>query len=320
MTNTNSPAKKTLLRFGVVADLQYANIEDGYNWNGTRKRYYRSSLSLLQKAMKDWKQNDVKFILQLGDLIDGFCKRTEEPINCLNRILDIFDEEQWPVLNVVGNHELYNFKKESLYKSRLFRNLPSSNTAYYTLSPYQGLKVCVLNTYEVSVLGEVEGSTHYNTAQSVLEERNPNKDKDDTSGLESDDRRFVDFNGAVSKEQLEWLRKELMLATEQKENVIVIGHNPVYLPAANSGSSLSWNYSEILQILSENSVFCYISGHDHSGGYSVDQNGIHHITMPGVIEHPDSYAVGILLEDSLVIQGRGEMFDVDCPLRFKLKC
>ncbi|XP_071132873.1 uncharacterized protein [Mytilus edulis] len=141
-------------------------------------RYYRSLLNLLQKAMKDWKQNDVKFILQLGDLIDEFCKRAEEPIDCLNRILDVFDEEKWPVLSVVGNHELYNLKK-SLYKSRLFSKLPSSNNAYYTFSPCQGLKVCVLNTYEISAIGESEGSARYNTAQSLLDERNPNKEKDE---------------------------------------------------------------------------------------------------------------------------------------------
>ncbi|VDI00972.1 Hypothetical predicted protein [Mytilus galloprovincialis] len=140
------------------------------------------------------------------------------------------------------------------------------------------------------------------------------------SGLESYDRRFVNFNGAISNEQLEWLRKELMMATEQNENVIIIGHNPVYLPATTGGSSLSWNYNEIFDILSKNSVVCYISGHDHDCGYSVDQRGIHHITMPGVIENPESYAVGMLLEDSLVIKGRGDIFDVNCPLRFKLKC
>ncbi|XP_071129620.1 manganese-dependent ADP-ribose/CDP-alcohol diphosphatase-like [Mytilus edulis] len=315
--HTNSPATKTLLRFGLVADLQYANIDDAYNWNKTKKRYYRSAIDLLGKAMKDWKQNDAKFILQLGDLVDGFCKRTEEPIDCLNRILDIFDQEQWPVLNVVGNHELYNFEKDTLYKSRLFKNQPASNRAYYTFSPYQGLKVCVLNTYEISVLGELEGTASYDVAHSFLTERNPNKDKNDPSGLESVDRRFVRFNGAVSKEQLEWLSKELILATKQKENVLVVGHNPIYLPATDS-ACLCWNYSEILDILSENSVVCYISGHDHDGGYSVDQSGIHHITMPGAIEHPDSYAVGYLLEDSLVIHGRGDMFEVNCPLRFKL--
>lgn len=94
----------------------------------------------------------------------------------------------------------------------------------------------------------------------------------------------------------------------------------MYLPATTGGSSLSWNYNEIFDILSENSVVCYISGHDHDCGYSVDQRGIHHITMPGAIENPESYAVGMLLEDSLVIKGRGDMIDVNCSLRFKMQC
>ncbi|VDH96727.1 manganese-dependent ADP-ribose/CDP-alcohol diphosphatase [Mytilus galloprovincialis] len=162
--------------------------------------------------------------------------------------LDIFDQEQWPVLNVVGNHELYNFEKDSLYKSRLFKNLPSSNKAYYTLSPYQGLKVCVLNTYEISVLGELEGTATYDVAHLFLAERNPNKDKNDPSGLESVDRRFVRFNGAVSKEQLEWLSKELILATKQKENVIVVAKKVLLkfgvvadLQYANIEDGYNWN-------------------------------------------------------------------------------
>ncbi|CAG2248704.1 ADPRM [Mytilus edulis] len=313
--------KKTFMKFGLVADLQYADIEDGYNWNRTRKRYYRSALCLLKKAMKDWKQNDVKLVLQLGDLIDGFCKRTEEPKNCLNRIVDIFDEEKWPVLHVVGNHELYNFSKDSLYKSRLFKSLPPTNKAYYTWQPCDGLKICVLNIYEISALGERDDSARYKIVKSFLDERNPNENKNDPSGLESVDRRFVRFNGAMSKQQLEWLTKELTLAEVQKQNVIVIGHNPVYSPVTD-GQCLCWNYTDVLEVLSEchSSVVCYISGHSHESGYAVDLNGIHHITMPGVIEYPDSYAVGNLLEDTLVIQGRGEMFDVVCPLRFKLNC
>ena len=66
-------------------------------------------------------------------------------------------------------------------------------------------------------------------------------------------------------------------------------------------------------------VVCYISGHDHDGGYAVDNNGIHHVTMLGAIEHPDAYAVGYFFEDSLLIEGKGDMLSVTCPLRFKLQ-
>ena len=65
-------------------------------------------------------------------------------------------------------------------------------------------------------------------------------------------------------------------------------------------------------------VVCYISGHDHDGGYAVDGNDIHHITMKGVIEHPDSYAVGTVFEHKFVIEGRGEISNVSCDLKYKM--
>jgi hypothetical protein len=76
--------------------------------------------------MKEWRLYDVRFILQLGDIIDGFCKQTEKPDVCLDRVLDIFEQETWPVLNVVGNHELYNFPKDKLYTSRLLTPIKPS--------------------------------------------------------------------------------------------------------------------------------------------------------------------------------------------------
>ena len=100
----------------------------------------------------------------------------------------------------------------------------------------------------------------------------------------------------------------------------IVGHNPVYLEATDA-MCLCWNYSDVHDTLSEfkSCVVCFISGHDHDGGIAVDQYGIHHITMPGVIEHPESYAVGCVYEDSIKIEGKGDMFNVTCPLRFKLE-
>lgn len=35
-----------LCAFGMVTDIQYANLPDGTNWNGTQKRYFRHSLQV----------------------------------------------------------------------------------------------------------------------------------------------------------------------------------------------------------------------------------------------------------------------------------
>lgn len=315
-------ARRKVLSMGIVADLQYANIDDGFNWDGSKKRYYRTGLSLVRKAMKDWKQNGVKFVLQLGDIIDGFCRRTETPDAALNRIVDAIEREtpeKWPVFHVVGNHELYNFTKKEIYSSRLFKTLPSDNKAYYSSEVHPGLKVCGLNTYEYSNLGEIEGTEEYLSTHELLKQHNPNEDKNDPTGLQCENKRFVRFNGGVSKQQLDWLEAELLSSIEKKQNVIVIGHNPVFLPATDT-ICLCWNCFDVHRLLCKYSecVVCYISGHDHDGGYAVDDSNIHHITMKGVIEHPESYALGTFYEDQLIVEGRGEVEDMTMPLRYQI--
>jgi hypothetical protein len=54
-------------------------------------------------------------------------------------------------------------------------------------------------------------------------------------------------------------------------------------------------------------VVAWINGHDHKGGYAFVR-GIHHLTVPGMVESPsggNSYAVAEVLADRIVIEGRG---------------
>ncbi len=62
-----------LFSFGMIADVQYADLDDGYNYTKTRKRFYRNSINLLCEAIQTWNHMTPKpaFMLQLGDLIDG---------------------------------------------------------------------------------------------------------------------------------------------------------------------------------------------------------------------------------------------------------
>nr|QFF91292.1 ADP-ribose/CDP-alcohol diphosphatase, manganese dependent isoform 3 [Potamotrygon motoro] len=58
------------------------------------------------------------------------------------------------------------------------------------------------------------------------------------------------------------------------------------------------------------SVVCFIAGHDHDGGYYLDDCGIHHLTFEGVIEtSPESQAFGTVhvYEDRMILEGRGRI-------------
>lgn len=56
-----------------------------------------------------------------------------------------------------------------------------------------------------------------------------------------------------------------------------------------------------------------MAGHDHDGGYFMDESGVHHITLEGVIEtRPDSNAFGTVYvyEDQMVLKGNGRTSDM----------
>ena len=67
--STDSP----LFTFGLISDIQYADIEPASNFSQTEHRQYRESITYAERVIKVWKELDhpLKFVGQLGDLIDG---------------------------------------------------------------------------------------------------------------------------------------------------------------------------------------------------------------------------------------------------------
>lgn len=91
------------------------------------------------------------------------------------------------------------------------------------------------------------------------------------------------------------------------------GHLPVH-PNSTDPLCLLWNFDEVLAVIrSHSSVVCFMAGHDHDGGYYLDEDtGIHHVTFEGVIETPpDSNAFGIVsvYEDRMELKGSGRVAD-----------
>lgn len=189
-------AKQTpLFTFGVIADIQYADIDDGYNYSQTRKRYYRSSLQLLRNAQESWSESAVKpeFILQLGDIIDGFNKRYDASDGALDTVLAEFSSSPVKVHHVWGNHEFYNFSRSELLRSKLnsspvhsggslARDHGGSDIYAYHFSPVPGFLFVVLDAYSVSLLGRDESSEQYCSAMDLIKQYNTNKDLNSPPG------------------------------------------------------------------------------------------------------------------------------------------
>ncbi|XP_067860427.1 manganese-dependent ADP-ribose/CDP-alcohol diphosphatase-like isoform X1 [Heptranchias perlo] len=331
---TEATENNLYFTFGVIADIQYANIENGFNYAGTRERYYRNSLRLLRGAIKEWNEETTapKFILQLGDIIDGCNSQLKSSDDALQAVIHEFANCMSPVHHIWGNHEFYNFDRELLLKSalnskHLGNDRTSDNTdscsiktnlgpadpeAFYGyhFSPCPKFRFILTDAYDLSILGRKKTSKKHHDSMQILKSNNENENLNSPIGLAGLNLRFVGFNGGFSQEQLEWLNKVLTFSDNNQEKVTVIGHLPVH-PDSTDPMCVAWNYDEMLSVLhAHTSVVCFIAGHDHDGGYYLDDHGIHHLTFEGVIEtSPESDAFGTVhvYEDKMILKGRGRI-------------
>ncbi|CAG2116938.1 unnamed protein product, partial [Medioppia subpectinata] len=309
-----------LLRFGVVADVQYADNDDRQAWyDSTKTRYYRNSLTQVKKAFTHWnceekRDKGISFVLQLGDIIDGINAQTREyhdsSADAIRKTLNEFESNQHiPTFHAVGNHELYNFSRKQLgqlFRDSLFKRMKLSSESiglnglevlaensdelslYYKVNPISRLKLISLDCFDISVLGHESNHEKYIMAAEELFRHHGRHDWDlwDTDDhLVGPNKRFQSSNGAISEEQLNWLEKELQESDEKNELVIVFGHVGLN-PDSSDWNTVMWNYDEVMACFDRHSsVVAYLSGHAHSSGYAY-ANGIHYISFHAIIETP----------------------------------
>ncbi|KAM7277496.1 hypothetical protein ACFE04_019362 [Oxalis oulophora] len=280
---TTSQRKQPLFSFGVISDVQYADIPDGRSFLGV-PRFYRHSILVLQRAVQNWnKHQKHKFVMNFGDIVDGFCPK-DQSLNAVQKVVHEFEKFNGPVYHMIGNHCLYNLPRDQLLP---LLKIPSNNgCAYYDFSPTPEYRFVVLDAYDISAIGWPQDHPKTLEALKILSEKNPNVDKNSPTGLLGLERRFLMFNGAVGKEQLEWLDGILQDATSLNQNVVVCSHLPLD-PRSSSKEALLWNYDEVLDIIHRyNCVKVCLAGHDHKGGNSVDSHGIYHRVFEAALECP----------------------------------
>eukprot|EP00579_Thalassiosira_antarctica_P016745 CAMPEP_0201946404 /NCGR_PEP_ID=MMETSP0903-20130614/54402_1 /ASSEMBLY_ACC=CAM_ASM_000552 /TAXON_ID=420261 /ORGANISM="Thalassiosira antarctica, Strain CCMP982" /LENGTH=411 /DNA_ID=CAMNT_0048489503 /DNA_START=38 /DNA_END=1274 /DNA_ORIENTATION=- len=304
--------------FGIIADVQWADAPDGYNYARTVRRCYRASLTTLGDAVDWWLRlpEPPLFVAQLGDLIDGVNNEAQlgQTDLALKLALDHLGRLPCPSVNLVGNHELYNFDRRQLAEAWWLQH---GDKEYYSFFPAEGWRVVVLDSYQISLIGHSEDDPRWLEAVEILARENPNvspdgKDGDWLKGMEDAgyQRRFCPFNGGFGREQLDWFRSELKAAAEVGERVLVMSHviihpqacgggtmvwdtevgervlvmsHVIIHPEACGGSTMTWDYEEALNVIrSDEAAGCVaavLCGHDHSGNYHRDEFGVHHCTF-----------------------------------------
>ena len=283
----NPTIQKPLFTFGILADVQYADVEDLFKYG--RKRYYTTVLQNLTQALQNWKnESDFKFILQLGDLIDSRKSYTKSADECLEDVLNIFKTENYDLINVLniwGNHELTAFKRDQLTTSILntAKSLnQNSGSNYYFYNLNDRLRIICLDEYEFSVFGFDKTNSIYKSANNFVYKKSLINSQDATEIQYN--KRFLRFNGAISELQFQWLKNQLDFCNINNKKVILSGHIPL-LPETSDGCAV-WNSDKIMELLwsYDNLVLTYLAGHYHAGGYYKDKKNIHHLTLNGMLE------------------------------------
>ena len=89
----------------------------------------------------------------------------------------------------------------------------------------------------------------------------------------------VPYNGGLGETQLGWLKAELRSAAARGDRVVVLSHAVLH-PEACEGTTMVFDYENVLDIFGQYPVVVVVlAGHDHNGGYALDENGCHHITL-----------------------------------------
>lgn len=311
---------------GIIADIQYAPIEDGTSFTGT-PRFYRHSLEVARDAFQHFEEEKADLVINLGDIIDGKCQNISmhggDPVPegqdpghySLDHVIEAMSPYQHgSILHTYGNHCLYNFDRKTL-QERLgipFKKEPCGDLVGYYDQVMGDIRFVVLDAYDVAIMQRCEQTSQKRReATEILSKRNPNFDVNMNSpeGLEGVERRFVGFNGAVGQLQLKWLEQTLAAARQDDQKVVLLSHNPIF-PDSSSAVCLIWNYEEVLSILRMYSdvVVASFCGHAHKGGYSRDpESGIHFRVFEAALENrPErTYAMVDVHDDRLAVRGFG---------------
>ncbi len=276
--------KAPLFSFGIVTDIQYADREPA------GRLRFREVPQKLQRAVAQWNQHPLAFVVQLGDVVHGNGENTWHE---LNQIATILEQAYAPQFHVIGNHCL-SVKLSDLLR-RFQMELP-----YYAFS-HKGFRFVVLYGMDISL--ESEGDAKL-AAQKFLAEH----------------RTMREWCGAIGEEQLSWLEAQLRLAEMRQESIVFFCHFPVHWQTTDEVHGIVWNYSRVQELIfsSPNSV-AWFNGHFHKGGDTVEQ-GVHFISLEALVEAPEeSNAFGIVevYPDKLILKGEGVMKNRHLDLRFR---
>lgn len=129
-------AIKAPLRFGVITDIHYGEMEPRIN------RYYQQSLQKVKDAVNLFNESDLDFVIELGDLKDtnGDVSDTLRFLDDIEGVLQTFNG---PIYHALGNHDMDCLSKEE-FLSHTANAGKTKGRSYYSFVK-KGVRFIVLD-------------------------------------------------------------------------------------------------------------------------------------------------------------------------------
>lgn len=279
-------AARTPLRFGIVADPQYADADPHLGM----QRYYRNSLAKLRQAVDDFNAEDLAFVITLGDLID----RHRESYDA---ILSVYATLRHPHVVLLGNHD-FDVGADSL---KAVPGIVGLARAHYDFAA-AGIRFVALDGNDVSLFAPPPGDPRWQIAADRL-------DRLKAKGAPNAN----PWNGSLGDEQFAWLGRTFDDARANGERVVVLNHYPIF----PENPLNMWDSARITDLLAGHPhVIAYFCGHNHAGNYA-EAGGIHFVNFHGMVDTPsdNAYAIVEIAGDRLEIRGFGRESSRSLQLR-----
>ncbi|MCJ8517394.1 3',5'-cyclic AMP phosphodiesterase CpdA [Pseudorhizobium tarimense] len=270
------PHEIPLIRFGVIADPQYAPLPPNLGLN----RYFANSLAKLDEAVAAFNAEELSFVVTLGDLVDrGF--------ENFDAVLARYAPLRHDSIFLPGNHD-FIVAPEQLPDVRAKLSMPAP---YHHFSR-NGLRFVVIDGNEESLFYTAKDDPRRERAVARL------------AALEAASAMNAQtWNGGISREQLAWLSNVLADAAAAGEKVVVMGHYPLY----PENSHNLWEWQELVGLFERSgNVLVYLSGHNHVGNLG-RHGSTWYVNFKGMVdtESENTFAVVAIHEDRLEITGFG---------------
>jgi manganese-dependent ADP-ribose/CDP-alcohol diphosphatase len=271
---TAADAPEPLLRFGLIADAQYADVDP---WN---ERHYRATPEKLKRAVETLHAAKPAFTLHLGDFIDRDFKSFDV-------MLPLLKDLGHPVHHLLGNHD---YDVPDADKARVVSTLGMPHD-YYTFRS-GGVRFVMIDTNDLSTYKRPADAPQTKSSADML------------AGLkEAKAPGGQPWNGGVAESQLAWLDRELSAADAAKERVLICGHHPL-IPA---DMHQVWNHEAVLAVIDRHPcVAAYFNGHNHAGAYE-ERKGVPYLTFRSMLHEPGitAFSVVEVHADRIAITGHG---------------